>query len=162
MTCVILVLNSTVMLYMCIFFFSSRRRHTRCALVTGVQTCALPIFAVFDIDERRQIAPQDFINKTVVIVGTMQTFRINDTNMRNVYSTDENLERHFRDARMGEGLEVEDSGPRRGDVKYSFANLLHRQRPLLILDDAHNFMTGLSGSVKIGRASWRERVCQYV
>src|SRR3546814_261841 len=31
---------------MCIrvfFFFSSRRRHTRCALVTGVQTCALPI-----------------------------------------------------------------------------------------------------------------------
>src|SRR3546814_17784193 len=27
----------------CIFFFSSRRRHTRCALVTGVQTCALPI-----------------------------------------------------------------------------------------------------------------------
>src|SRR3546814_9765505 len=29
-----------VLLY---FFFSSRRRHTRCALVTGVQTCALPI-----------------------------------------------------------------------------------------------------------------------
>src|SRR3546814_1770777 len=27
------------------FFFSSRRRHTRCALVTGVQTCALPISA---------------------------------------------------------------------------------------------------------------------
>src|SRR3546814_1429482 len=25
-------------------FFSSRRRHTRCALVTGVQTCALPIY----------------------------------------------------------------------------------------------------------------------
>src|SRR3546814_3338590 len=28
------------------FFFSSRRRHTRCALVTGVQTCALPILVV--------------------------------------------------------------------------------------------------------------------
>src|SRR3546814_3860517 len=28
---------------LCFFFFSSRRRHTRCALVTGVQTCALPI-----------------------------------------------------------------------------------------------------------------------
>src|SRR3546814_5361590 len=26
-----------------VIFFSSRRRHTRCALVTGVQTCALPI-----------------------------------------------------------------------------------------------------------------------
>src|SRR3546814_15397732 len=31
------------------FFFSSRRRHTSCALVTGVQTCALPIF-VADIE----------------------------------------------------------------------------------------------------------------
>src|SRR3546814_1275892 len=30
---------------MIMFFFSSRRRHTSCALVTGVQTCALPIFA---------------------------------------------------------------------------------------------------------------------
>src|SRR3546814_10482122 len=29
------------------FFFSSRRRHTRCALVTGVQTCALPIYTRF-------------------------------------------------------------------------------------------------------------------
>src|SRR3546814_7200758 len=28
------------------FVFSSRRRHTRCALVTGVQTCALPILAL--------------------------------------------------------------------------------------------------------------------
>src|SRR3546814_6046930 len=30
-------------MYQVHFFFSSRRRHTRCALVTGVQTCALPI-----------------------------------------------------------------------------------------------------------------------
>src|SRR3546814_12749113 len=29
------------------FVISSRRRHTRCALVTGVQTCALPIFVGF-------------------------------------------------------------------------------------------------------------------
>src|SRR3546814_5472556 len=29
---------------MVVFFLSSRRRHTRCALVTGVQTCALPIW----------------------------------------------------------------------------------------------------------------------
>src|SRR3546814_4995816 len=33
------------LLYCFLFFFSSRRRHTRCALVTGVQTCALPISA---------------------------------------------------------------------------------------------------------------------
>src|SRR3546814_9505639 len=35
----------------CYFFFSSRRRHTRCALVTGVQTCALPIYAEVTIDK---------------------------------------------------------------------------------------------------------------
>src|SRR3546814_8916763 len=34
----------------CRFFFSSRRRHTRCVLVTGVQTCALPIFMRDDGD----------------------------------------------------------------------------------------------------------------
>src|SRR3546814_7405366 len=35
------------------FFFSSRRRHTRCALVTGVQTCALPIcdYVFFEIND---------------------------------------------------------------------------------------------------------------
>src|SRR3546814_17293513 len=36
----------TMSMFSCLcelFFFSSRRRHTRCALVTGVQTCALPI-----------------------------------------------------------------------------------------------------------------------
>src|SRR3546814_4668447 len=41
------------------FFFSSRRRHTRCALVTGVQTCALPIYRVAivlaDIDWFKQV-----------------------------------------------------------------------------------------------------------
>src|SRR3546814_7658913 len=35
--------------YFFIFFFSSRRRHTRCALVTGVQTCALPISPPFAV-----------------------------------------------------------------------------------------------------------------
>src|SRR3546814_6805764 len=34
------------------FFFSSRRRHTRCALVTGVQTCALPIYSLASLDLR--------------------------------------------------------------------------------------------------------------
>src|SRR3546814_4521395 len=37
----------------CAFFFSSRRRHTSCALVTGVQTCALPIFGRRAITIRR-------------------------------------------------------------------------------------------------------------
>src|SRR3546814_9921350 len=37
-------------------FFSSRRRHTRCALVTGVQTCALPIYGLNGLASRGSAA----------------------------------------------------------------------------------------------------------
>src|SRR3546814_5217553 len=47
------------------FFFSSRRRHTRCALVTGVQTCALPIFAIDD--QRIRTADADAASATAAI-----------------------------------------------------------------------------------------------
>src|SRR3546814_9675463 len=43
-----------------VFFFSSRRRHTRCALVTGVQTCALPIYNSL-AENTRGAYPIDFI-----------------------------------------------------------------------------------------------------
>src|SRR3546814_2540400 len=41
--CFVRLYRVSVMFVLSFFFFSSRRRHTRCALVTGVQTCALPI-----------------------------------------------------------------------------------------------------------------------
>src|SRR3546814_10452230 len=43
-----------------LFFFSSRRRHTRCALVTGVQTCALPIYSAKRGNRRGANALQRF------------------------------------------------------------------------------------------------------
>src|SRR3546814_12151412 len=65
------------------FFFSSRRRHTRCALVTGVQTCALPI----SIDSRTVAAllgggGHDITDRHVLVVdeagqlGSRQAQRI--------------------------------------------------------------------------------------
>src|SRR3546814_9647828 len=42
------------------FFFSSRRRHTRCALVTGVQTCALPIFTAMQARSGGRLDPRRF------------------------------------------------------------------------------------------------------
>src|SRR3546814_2480072 len=42
--CTNMRVSEDVALVVFIFFFSSRRRHTSCALVTGVQTCALPIY----------------------------------------------------------------------------------------------------------------------
>src|SRR3546814_1530905 len=46
--------------YSC-FFFSSRRRHTRCALVTGFQTCALPILPHYKRTKRKPEPLLEFV-----------------------------------------------------------------------------------------------------
>src|SRR3546814_3615000 len=95
-------------IYICFFFFSSRRRHTRCALVTGVQTCALPISA-----SGNAFVP---VGQSVWEIGV-----------------DKNVKRKVNDdfeTRTKEPLDVEPK-----DTVYI---------------------------AEIGRASCRERVCQYV
>src|SRR3546814_6621649 len=62
------------MIWMCfidLFFFSSRRRHTRCALVTGVQTCALPISAAHTLRHRNAFTRDDGtpLNYTLVNIS---------------------------------------------------------------------------------------------
>src|SRR3546814_8489086 len=54
----------------CSFFFSSRRRHTSCALVTGVQTCALPICLKrpAKIRDRLGLAVLKNLDRQVIIV----------------------------------------------------------------------------------------------
>src|SRR3546814_17974071 len=94
-----------------LFFFSSRRRHTRCALVTGVQTCALPIF-IFQ-DPYASLSPR------------MSAGQIVAEPMRN-----------FPDLQRGR--------PRQDELAWLFTKV------------------GLRPEAKIGRASCRERVCQYV
>src|SRR3546814_3138310 len=63
-----------------LFFFSSRRRHTRCALVTGVQTCALPI----SVD--RVVAGQGggrSGSQVLTRVGRHEASRVRERSMRN-------------------------------------------------------------------------------
>src|SRR3546814_4644856 len=59
-----------------VFFLSSRRRHTRCALVTGVQTCALPIFikTVFQIVGRRCLETDEVWNREIPVGSTDEDF----------------------------------------------------------------------------------------
>src|SRR3546814_7615261 len=61
------------MYFMLFFFFSSRRRHTRCALVTGVQTCALPIF---DLRRRLSLLPPRDPGRTEIIARAAEAYGI--------------------------------------------------------------------------------------
>src|SRR3546814_7186238 len=58
--------------YFIFVFFSSRRRHTRCALVTGVQTCALPI----SFRLRHNIRENSMIRRMalIAVVGLLTVF----------------------------------------------------------------------------------------
>src|SRR3546814_4153118 len=63
------------MCYCCgFFFFSSRRRHTRCALVTGVQTCALPISCILTLTIIHSSRTTDGFRPIRIVVdgGTLQ------------------------------------------------------------------------------------------
>src|SRR3546814_6485206 len=97
------------------FFFSSRRRHTRCALVTGVQTCALPIWMSNSFPEVQAVL--DMVHSNVI---RSPTFTANA-------------------------------------LKVSFAGL---QKKTSGTPHFERLSTALTG--QIGRASCRERVCQYV
>src|SRR3546814_6671278 len=98
------------------FFFSSRRRHTGCALVTGVQTCALPILECVGGDAIRYSD----------IVQTVQCKNVG-----------------------WDGDDVNWECKANIDSKYT-------------LGKADVVCEGYSSPDEIGRASCRERVCQYV
>src|SRR3546814_6844393 len=61
-----------------VFFFSSRRRHTRCALVTGVQTCALPIYDGYPLQPDINI-PEGAQTLTIGKDGTVTVMVPGDT-----------------------------------------------------------------------------------
>ena len=96
---------------------------------------------VFDIADFATIRPHDVRDRCCIIVGTIQTLRVTNTEGRRVYAHNEDMEPHFTHlATPSPGLEsLEDGSP-----KFSFANLMHLQRPLMIVDEAHNAVTGLT------------------
>ncbi len=100
---------------------------------------------VLDIAEFTQIRPQDIRSKAVVLVGTIQTLRVDSTEGRKVYDHNEDLEPHYVNIPKNlEGLEKIEEGPGQGTIKFSFRNLLALHRPLVIVDEAHNATSKLS------------------
>lgn len=108
---------------------------------------------VCDLESLQTIGAQDVGKACIVVVATIQSFNVRSTGIRNVYSFFEELAPHFTDlpANASEGLEkvtAEDlqnqpflTEADLGRVKYSVANWLHRQRPIVIVDEAHNNRT---------------------
>lgn len=100
---------------------------------------------VFDIADFPMIRPQDLREQACIVVGTIQTLRVSNTEGRKVYAHHEDLESHFSAVPPNApGLERSEDGPNKGRIKYSFANLMHLHRPLMIVDEAHNAVTGLT------------------
>lgn len=115
---------------------------------------------VVDITESEQLRAQDFQSRAIVVVGTIQTLRVDNTTGRDVYAYKEAFEPHFSaigdadQAPYFERIEQKDLDAQpylgRGDlgkVKRSFANLLAHYQPIVIVDEAHNNRSDLSFEV---------------
>jgi type III restriction enzyme len=84
----------------------------------------------------------DYDGGAVVIVATLQAFRVEETEGRKVYEANGELMDHF--SGLAEGLKARlEAGPA-GDPVPSLANVLRLHRPMVIVDEAHNARTELS------------------
>src|SRR3546814_7589930 len=129
-------ISNESMSYVNFFFFSSRRRHTRCALVTGVQTCALPIFLKQEEFLQRLIGPREEARKPTRASATPKRW------VRQARSpTSSSRKRNSRDNLPPSSMAIELAASIPG-------HCCAWQKTQI--------------NSKIGRASCRERVCQYV
>ena len=102
-------------------------------------------FRVFDIVDFSLIRPQDIADGTCIIVSTFASLRVDNTEGRKVYDHHEDLESHF--SRIPAHIDGMEHYEQSGQIKFSFANLLHWHRPLVIVDEAHNAKSKLSVEV---------------
>lgn len=96
---------------------------------------------VMSVSEALYIQPATLNSSTVIIVGTIQAFRVDNTEGRKVYESSGALMSHFTDlpGDLRDGLEMTN-----GEPKKSLANVLYMRRPIIIVDEAHNARTPLS------------------
>lgn len=113
---------------------------------------------VIESEQFELIRPQDLGNKAIVVVSTLQNFRIEKDEGRKIYAFNEKLTPHFE--RIPEKVksildkvsdnDLQENGlqaKQLGKVKCSFANLLKAYRPFIIVDEAHNARTSLTFDV---------------
>src|SRR3546814_17124511 len=121
-------------------FLSSRRRHTRCALVTGVQTCALPIYDRFGVDERR---------KRVILPERIDLGHIGDVEARLLEADEIRKDLHPVEQRIDIPMHMPFGRALRPAAD-------HRRAGQITLTDIE-----ARSAAQPGRASCRESVCTY-
>lgn len=99
---------------------------------------------ILDIGNFAQLRTYDLMRRACIVVTTMQALRVSNTEGRKVYASNEFVYHHFEQIppEKLENLDLELAAD--GSVKYSFANLLHIFRPVVIVDEAHNAVTELT------------------
>lgn len=103
---------------------------------------SLGSFTVLDVVDALYTRRSSYEMEPIIIVSTMQAFRVEDTDGRKVYESSGELKDHFDNlpSHMLDQLEKNEEG----ELIYSLANVLRLRRPLVIVDEAHNARTDLS------------------
>lgn len=108
---------------------------------------------VCDLESLVTVGPHEIGTHAIVIVATIQAFRVADTTQRNVYSFDESLVHHFDGVTTTQfpALDIVKepdliaqpflTQADLGKIKASLANWLHLHNPIIIVDEAHNSRT---------------------
>lgn len=115
---------------------------------------------VCDLERVSTLAPTDWGRQTIIVVATIQSFRVEAADTRNVYAFSEAFERHFKSLsaeKLARLKDVPDAfvsdadvaanamlKPFTGQARYSLANWLALQNPLIVVDEAHNTKTDKS------------------
>jgi type III restriction enzyme len=97
---------------------------------------------VMDVAEALYVRQGVLASSTVVVVATLQAFRVEDKEGRKVYESAGPLHHHFQNL-PAEILNILDSDEN-GVISYSLANVMRIHRPFVIVDEAHNARTELS------------------
>jgi type III restriction enzyme len=97
---------------------------------------------IIDLSEALYIQQGVLMGSTVIIVATLQAFRVEEKDGRKVYEGAGALQHHFQNL----PTEILDKLDRdeNGIVPYSLANVMRIHRPLVVVDEAHNARTGFS------------------
>lgn len=97
---------------------------------------------ILDLSEGLYLQQAVLSGSTVIIVATLQAFRVEDKDGRKVYESAGALQHHFQNlpAEISERLDHDE----KGIIPYSLANVMRIYRPLVVVDEAHNARTDLS------------------